>query len=192
MAIYPPGQKFRSSKLLKRKKTKREVVAVLSLAAMVDMFTVLVIFLLQNFDPATNAVMFIPEKVDLPSAQQVKDLKPAVVVTISRDEILVDRKTVLTIQQARFQTDWLLGKLFQEVKTALMESKRQFDNDLSDQLKKAVSSNDTNKRPQLWSFVTIQSDKTVDFLTVKKVMYTITEAGATEINFAVNREAKKP
>jgi hypothetical protein len=31
----------------------------------------------------------------------------------------------------------------------------------------------------------------MDFLTVKKVMYTVTEAGAQEINFAVNRD-KKP
>ena len=33
--------------------------------------------------------------------------------------------------------------------------------------------------------VTLQADKDTDFLTVKKIMYTLTEAGASEINFAV-------
>ena len=37
--------------------------------------------------------------------------------------------------------------------------------------------------------LTIQADKTVDFLSVKKIMYTVTEAGIQEINFAV---LKKP
>jgi biopolymer transport protein ExbD len=41
--------------------------------------------------------------------------------------------------------------------------------------------------------ITIQSDKDVDFLTVKKVMYSVTEAGMLEINFAVMKkeEAKQ-
>ena len=33
--------------------------------------------------------------------------------------------------------------------------------------------------------VTVQADKKIDFLTIKKIMYTVTEAGAEEINFAV-------
>ena len=36
--------------------------------------------------------------------------------------------------------------------------------------------------------VTVQADKVVDSGTVKKVMYTLTEAGASEINFAVLRD----
>ena len=43
--------------------------------------------------------------------------------------------------------------------------------------------------------ITISADKETDFLTVKKVMYTVTEAGIVEINFAViktvNEEAAK-
>jgi biopolymer transport protein ExbD len=33
--------------------------------------------------------------------------------------------------------------------------------------------------------ITIQSDRKMDFLTVKKIMFTVTEAGMQEINFAV-------
>ena len=47
--------------LLKKRKNKRSVTAILSLTAMVDMFTVLVIFLLQNYS-ATGEVLFIPKE----------------------------------------------------------------------------------------------------------------------------------
>ena len=40
--------------------------------------------------------------------------------------------------------------------------------------------------------MTIQADKAIDFLTLKKIMYTVTEAGVFEINFAVlKREEDK-
>ena len=33
--------------------------------------------------------------------------------------------------------------------------------------------------------ITVQAGKKLDFLTVKKILYTVTEAGASEVNFAV-------
>jgi biopolymer transport protein ExbD len=33
--------------------------------------------------------------------------------------------------------------------------------------------------------MTLQADKDIDFLSIKKVLYTLTEAGVQEINFAV-------
>ena len=39
--------------------------------------------------------------------------------------------------------------------------------------------------------MTVQADKAMDAGTVKKVMYTLTEAGASEINFAVLRDDGK-
>jgi biopolymer transport protein ExbD len=42
-----------------------------------------------------------------------------------------------------------------------------------------------------WNKVTIQADKGIDFLSVKKIMYTVSEAGAREINFAVMKEKQQ-
>ena len=50
MAIHRPGERFRYHNILSKRKGKRGVTAVLSLTAMVDMFTVLAIFLLQNYN----------------------------------------------------------------------------------------------------------------------------------------------
>lgn len=82
MAIYKPGQRFRYHNLLSKKSKKRAVTVILSLTAMVDMFTVLVIFLLQNYN-ATGEILYLPKEVTLPKASTVVDLKPSVVVTIS-------------------------------------------------------------------------------------------------------------
>ena len=47
--------------------------------------------------------------------------------------------------------------------------------------------NDSNA----WRKVTLQADKDMDYLTLKKVMYSIYEAGGGPINFAVAKEAEQ-
>lgn len=192
MAIHAPGQKFRQSLLLKRKNGKRELVATLSLTAMVDMFTVLVIFLLQNYN-STGEVIYIPKEVVLPKAAQIKELKPAVVVTISNKEILIDKNSVITFDQVKAQEAWMIEPLMNRLKEALARSKEEQDSRLQKQLRDVVDNarGEKDQDPNAWNKVTIQADKGVDFLTVKKVMYTVTEAGAGEINFAVTKEKNK-
>ena len=93
MAIFRPGERHRYHNILSKRKGKRDVTALLSLTAMVDMFTVLVIFLLQNYN-ATGEILYIPKEVVLPKATSVRELKPAHVVTISNKEVLLDKDRV--------------------------------------------------------------------------------------------------
>jgi len=189
MPIHPPGQKFRYHRILGRQGGKREVVAILSLTAMVDMFTVLVIFLLQNYN-STGEVLYIPKEVTLPKAAKIKELKPAVVVTISSKEILVDKTSVITFEALQAQQEWMIQPLAAKLTEAIAQAKANFERKLQNQLKAVVDApkEGANVDTTPWNKVTIQSDKGIDFLTVKKVMFTVTEAGAGEINFAVNKE----
>lgn len=189
MAIHRPGEKFRYHRLLSRHGGKREMVAALSLTAMVDMFTVLVIFLLQNYS-ATGEIIYIPKEVTLPKATEIKELKPAVVVTISNKELLIDKTPVMTFDAVRAQEDWLLQPLSEPLKKAIELAKQKYEAKLGNQLRQAVAPpvNPGEPPPEEatpWNKITVQADKGIDFLTVKKVMYTVTEAGASEINFAV-------
>lgn len=186
MAIFRPGQRHRYSRILGRGGGKRDVAAVLSLTAMVDMFTVLVVFLLQNFDQ----VLFIPDDVQLPKAQQIKELKPAVVVTISEKEILIDKTTVISFKDLQAQEEWMVEPLRGKVEEALKVSKVKYEQSLKKRLQNAVDKarGEKEEDPNSWNKVTIQADKGIDYLSVKKVMYTVTEAGAGEINFAVIKE----
>lgn len=189
MPIHPPGERYRYSRLLGGK-GKRDVTASLSLTAMVDMFTVLVIFLLQNYN-ATGQALFIPKEVILPKAEKIKELKPAVIVTISNKEVLVDRDRVVTFDEIKAKESWMIDPLMAKLKIALAKAKEEQDLNIQKQLNKVfegVRGDSPMEDPDAWNKVTIQSDKDVDFLTVKKVMYTVTEAGAAEINFAVMKQ----
>lgn len=197
MAIYPPGQRFRYSRILSNKEGKREVVAILSLTAMVDMFTVLVVFLLQNYN-ATGEVIYIPKEVQLPKAEKIKELKPAVVVTISNKEILIDRESIITYDAVKAMDYEVIQPLLEKVKIALQKSQAEFQAKLQQRLKMVVEGaqqtpNSRKEEEDLnsWNKVTVQADKGIDFLTVKKVMLTVSEAGAGEMNFAVMKEPTK-
>ncbi|HVK60079.1 MAG TPA: biopolymer transporter ExbD, partial [Bdellovibrionales bacterium] len=192
MPIYAPGRRDRHNRPLKG--SGRKIVAMLSLTAMVDMFTVLAVFLLQNYQ-TTGEVLELSEEVVLPQAHAVKELKPAHVVVVSKDQILLDKDVIATFAQVKEQPDWmieplkaLLAQRFQE-----SEAKRAaLPNRIRDVVQTAKSGEQQDD-PADDRRVTVQADKNIDILTVKKVMWTVTEAGASEVNFAVIKldEVKK-
>ena len=192
MAIYKPGQRFRNHKLLKRRGGKRSVTAILSLTAMVDMFTVLVIFLLQNYN-STGEILYIPKDVVLPKANRVLELAPSLVVTVTNKEILIDKTAVAKFQDVSRSTDWIIPNLRDQARELLMRAKTDQETKLQNKLNKVVNKTLGNEAvdPEAWRRVTIQADKQIDYLTLKKIMYSIYEAGGGPINFAVAKEPEK-
>lgn len=188
MPIRVPGKRNRRGGV---NSSKRSAVAVLQLTAMVDMFTVMVVFLLQNY-ATTNQVLPISDKVDLPSAMEVRDLKPSNVVVVSEEGVSFNSEIVASFQDLKSQEDWLVKSLEEKVKEVIQAGIDQ-KNSLGQKIRQAVNEAKTGveTEEEIDDFlkITIQADKTVDFLSVKKIMYTVTEAGIQEINFAV---IKKP
>jgi len=182
MPIHVPGRRDRRGKLTG---SKRSDVAVLSLTAMVDLFTVLVVFLLQNY-ATTGEILEIPEGVSLPQAKEVKDLKPANVVIVSKNEIRLNNSRLLDFAAVKSQQDWLVEPLRQGVEELIRKGEDE-KKALGNRIKQAVGRMKETDGAEVDSFrkMTIQADQDVDFLTLKKVMYTVTEAGVYEINFAV-------
>lgn len=189
MAIYAPGKRDRHNKLSGGR--SRNVVAMLSLTAMVDMFTVLVVFLLQNYN-TTGEVIELSDQVILPQARAVKELRPAHVVIVSRSEIELDHKVIAKLPEVQAQDDWKISPLFTMLADNFRAAEEKKRLGIS-RVKKAVDNarpDAFDEDPNDYRRVTVQADKTIDFLTIKKVMYTITEAGAAEINFAVMKTEK--
>lgn len=188
MAIHVPGIRKRNGLAVS---SKRKTVASLSLTAMVDMFTVLVIFLLQNYK-TTGEALNIENDVVLPDASEVKELAPANVVVISPHKILLNKNKIAEFYAVKRQEDWLILDLRKEVAKLIAkgeEEKRKIGN----QLKSAVERSKTgSEKVDRFRKITIQADKGIDFLTIKKVMYTLTEAGIYEINFAVLKKPDSP
>ncbi len=183
MPIYTPGKRDRKNRRLSN--GKKSLVAILSLTAMVDMFTVLTVFLLQNYK-STGEVLFIPKEVQLPNAGETKELKPAHVVTVSNQFVFLDQEPIVNFNEVKEQRDWLIRPLYQKLIDAIQKGEVQQREALKTQLKKVVGNKNPEEREiNQFRKVTVQADKKIDFLTIKKVMYTVTEAGAEEINFAV-------
>lgn len=183
MAIYAPGKRDRRNRPMGS--GKKSLVAILSLTAMVDMFTVLTVFLLQNYK-STGEVLFIPKEVVLPDAAQTKELAPAHVVTISNQFVFLDQEPLVDFSEVKGQKDWLVRPLYQKLIDAIQKSEVESRESLKSQVKKVVGNQQKpEKEVNQFRRVTVQADKKIDFLTIKKIMYTITEAGAEEINFAV-------
>jgi biopolymer transport protein ExbD len=188
MAIFKPGERHRYHNILKRRGKGRSITAVLSLTAMVDMFTVLVIFLLQAYS-SDPVVLVNPESVNLPKAEQTKQLKPAAVVTVSKENIYIEKVQVATMEEVRASVDWILPKMRDELIKLLQAKKLEYDSQIRNQVQSIIGNEPTLPPQQLdWKKITIQADKDVNYLAVKKIMYTISSAGAGQINFAVMKK----
>ena len=185
MPIHVPGKRDRRNKLAGG---KRSAVAVLSLTAMVDMFTVLAVFLLQNY-ATTNQILHMPDKVELPKATAVKELKPSNVVIVSEEGIILNENILEDFNKFSQQDEWLIDSLKAEVEKLIeagRKEKENLGNRIQDAVAKArVGEEALSKEIDPFLKMTVQADKTVTFLELKKVMYTITQAGVVEINFAV-------
>lgn len=188
MAIFAPGKRDPHHR---RIVTKRKIVATLTLTAMVDMFTVLTIFLLQNYN-VTGQVLHIPKGVVLPKATEIKELQPSHVVTISPESIMLDQDTVENFVKVREQKDWLVRSLKDKLVQLIRKERLEIKQSLKIQLTQMVQADAkllTKQMEDKLKKITVQADKNVDFLTIKKIMYTVTEAGISEINFAVIKKS---
>ena len=167
--------------------SNRGVVAALSLTAMVDMFTVLTVFLLQNYNPDTGAVLDIPAEVNLPQASKHEEVLPSHVITITHEYITFDKEKVISLQQVAEQEDLLLVNLRDRLERAIQAKFREQTEGLSNQLKTALdqAKSRPKKDSNAYRKVTIQADRDIEFRIIKKVMHSASEAGASEINFAV-------
>jgi biopolymer transport protein ExbD len=188
MPIYAPGKR---EKKRRRQLTNssRSPVTGLSLTSMVDMFTILVVFLLMNYS-STGEIIYIPKDVKLPKASQTKELKPAHIVTLTQTDVVLDKTTVAKLDDVKNQKDWTIIPLRDHLIQALKDDESKAKEQASVRSSLPGSPNvakkdDSNNNP---TKITVQADRDMDFLTIKKVMATCQEAGAEEINFAVMRK----
>lgn len=185
MPIHVPGIRDRRNR--RKKGDKRNMVASLPLTAMVDMFTVLLVFLLQNYKEQNVALKFYKD-LALPEASQIKELSPAHVISISKTELRLDETVVATFKEVEATRGNTIDKLYQPLSQMIAkESKPQ--QSIRKTIRTLVKGEDKKltRAEQQAGKITIQAEKSLDFGTVKKVMYTVADAGGAEMNFAVIR-----
>jgi biopolymer transport protein ExbD len=175
MAIVTPGKRpatrFQHSKVLggKMSRGRKATNAELNVVPMVDMMTMLVIFLLQQFS-ATGEVLYMQKDVRLPEARHGQMIEPAPTVAISAEQVVVTGQKVADVADLDRDAGYLNIPALEE---RLREEKKRWD---------FIHQSDPSRK---WDgLVNIQADQKVPFRIVKRVMYSCGVAGYFNLNFA--------
>jgi biopolymer transport protein ExbD len=173
MAIVAPGKRyghrFEHSKMLSHGGGKRSVFADLNVTPLVDMFVILVLFLIANFS-ASGEVLSMSKDVVLPEAANTEELQLAPAVLVSKEQIILSGTIIGRVDDLS-KEDYLNIPALEE---KLREMKKQFE-DLH---------NAANDSGAFKGEVNIQADKGVQFRIVKRVMMSCAAAGYGSIAFA--------
>ncbi len=166
-----PAKRFEKSRILGGKMTRgrKGVNAELNVVPMVDMMTMLVIFLLQQFS-STGEVLYMQKDVKLPEARHGQMIEIAPVVAVSAQQIVVTGQKVADVPDLDRDSGYLNIPALEE---RLRDEKKRWE---------FIHQNDPSKK---WDgIVNIQADKKVPFRIVKRVMYSCGVAGYFNVNFA--------
>lgn len=180
MAIVTPGKRpakrFEKSKVLgvKGGGGKKATNAELNVVPMVDMMTMLVIFLLMSFS-ASGEILFVQKNITLPDAQNWSDLERAPVIGVTKDVVTLDGKQVATGEELMKDSATGDAKI-PELADQLVTAKNNY---------KLLHPTEDFK-----GVCIIQSDKSVEFKMLRKVMFSAAAAGYQNVNFAVRPKAK--
>ena len=166
-----PAKRFEKSKILGGKFSRghKSTNAELNVVPMVDMMTMLVIFLLQQFS-ATGEVLYMQKDIKLPDAQHGQMIEMAPVVAVSAEQVVVTGVKVADIRELDSDSGYLNIPALEE---RLRDEKKRWE---------FIHQQDPSKK---WEgIVNIQADKAVPFRIVKRVMYSCGVAGYFNLNFA--------
>lgn len=176
MAIKTPGKRY--GKRLEHSKVfghgahgKKSGYADLLITPLVDMFVIIVLFLIANFS-ATGEVLMMTKDIQLPDGINVKEIEMHPVIMVSNKEVSISGTIV-------GQVDELVKQEYPNIpalEEKLRDMKKQFE-DLH-----AMAKDESNK---FKGDVNIQANKEVEFAVIKRVMFSCATAGYNNINFAV-------
>jgi biopolymer transport protein ExbD len=168
-----PARRLQRSKVLGGKISggRRNTNAELNVVPMVDMMTMLVIFLLQQFS-ATGEVLFMQKDIKLPDAQHGQMIEVAPVVAISTAQVVVTGQKVADVADLERDSGYLNIPQLEE---RLRDEKKRWD---------FIHQNDPDRDKNWKGDVNIQADVKVPFRLVKRVMFSAAQAGYFNVNFA--------
>lgn len=168
--VSPPGYhikpKYDLHGLRKRMTAKaKKDEGALPLTSMIDMFSILVIFLLMNFS-STGEIFFISKNMTLPGTKHSHAMESKPLLSITEDRVIFDAKEVGENPIHLEESDQELPRL----RSALQQVKA---------FEQSVRPNQEFKGE-----VNIQADEKTPIIYIKRVMNTLIAEGWTGIHFA--------
>ena len=164
---------MKSTRRMKRMgRNRKKRMPALNLTSLMDVFTILVFFLLVN--SSSSEVLEPPKKITLPDSIVETKPKETTVIVVSEDMVTVQGEAVVTVAD-------------------IIDSKQDAIVEISNKLE-TIKQNVIGVSTKVISEskeVTILSHKTVPFKVLRKVMSSCTYAGYEKISLAVIQKAKQ-
>ncbi len=163
---------MRSSRRIRRMGRNKKKVEGLNLTSLMDVFTILVFFLL--FHSSGGEAVEAPRQIKLPDSIVETKPRETVVIMVSPEVVIVQGKAVISTIELLEAKDETIVEITEGLK--LLER-----NIIGISTKTAVGSKE----------VTILADKSIPFSALKKIMSTCTGSGYGRISLAVIQKAAK-
>ena len=163
---------MRNSRRIKRMSRNRVKIGKMNLTSLMDVFTILVFFLLVN--SGSVEVLDAPKEITLPESKEETKPRETVVIFVSPEDVLVQGQRVATVDQ-------------------VLEGDAAYANAITSQLaalKTTVIGTSTQAVAGSLE-VTILADKNVPFIVIKRIMSTCTGEGYENVSLAVIQKAQQ-
>lgn len=161
-----------NTRRIRRMGRNKKKVTGLNLTSLMDVFTILVFFLL--FNSSASEVLETPKQIKLPDSVVEAKPRETVVIMVSPEVVLVQGEAVIG-------TPELLASRNETI-AAVTDRLRQLERNIIGISTKAVVESKE---------VTILADKTIPFSALKKIMSTCTGSGYGKISLAVIQKASQ-
>jgi len=153
---------------------KKKDSGTLNITSMMDMFTIILVFLLKSFS-AEGSLLTNADNLVLPnSASKKKPSEVSLQLAVTQDMILLDNQAVVPTEDARNipqeSADPIITKLEEKLKVCLAQEEEM------------VRMGALN---QVQGKIIVQVDKNIDFDVLFKIMNTCGKSGYNNMNFAV-------
>lgn len=163
---------MRNSRRIRRMERNRKKVGGLNLTSLMDVFTILVFFLLAN--SSSSEVLTTPKQLILPDSVVETKPRETVVIMVGPDAVLVQGEMAIGTMDLLESTD--------DSVPAITERLDHLERKII-----GVSTSGIVKSKE----ITILADKTIPFRVLKKIMSTCTASGYGRISLAVIQKAKQ-
>jgi biopolymer transport protein ExbD len=161
---------MKESRRIRRMERSRKKVTGLNLTSLMDVFTILVFFLLAN--SSSNEVLSTPKHIKLPDSVVESKPRETVVIMVDPETVMVQGEAVANTPEVMAAKDENIPEITQ--KLGLLEQ-----NIIGINSQTVINSKE----------VTILADKTIPFNVLKKIMTTCTGSGYGRISLAVIQKA---
>lgn len=179
-----PAKMSDVKRIIRRKLAKREEEEEmgLNIYPMMDMMTILLVFMIMNFANGAAEVVQSSE-LQIPTSTSEVELAPSLSVVISTGDVVVEGKSILSLRNGKVDpsqkqgggSGWLISPLFNSLKQH------------RDRLKAIAA---RNARRPFRGEVRIIADKRTPFRTLGEVIYSLGQAEFGAIRFVVLQEGQ--